>query len=160
MQNFEKRFTALEKSNARYRLIIFCMLTVITYFTIIAFSPAGVPEVVQAKKFEVVDDRGNVLVRLENYNGSGAITTFLPNGNTLTDIVPTKSESGGIVLYDGKGKKNMTLTDVNGGGGSLVILNPAGQNILSLGRNNLNSGQYFDAARILLRASHSYRIWL
>jgi hypothetical protein len=141
MENFEKRLAALEKSNVRYRIILACAFAALLYFIITSFSPKNqVPDVIQAKKFELIDDHGAVLVRLENYKGNGSVTTFKPDGNTLTDIVATKSNAGGIVVYDGNGNKNLTITDVTGGGGSFIINNSQGQKVVSIGRNTKDAG--------------------
>ena len=141
MENFEKRLAALEKINARYRMLLVGALVISVYFIIASFSPHKiVPDLIQAKKFELVDDYGNVLARIENFDGSGAMTTYKPNGSILTDIVATKGNSGGIVVYDGNGRKNILLTDVTGGGGSVVINNSSEQKVLSLGRNTQNAG--------------------
>ncbi len=141
MENFEKRLAALEKNNIHYRTILVCAFAALIYFIVTSFLPKQqAPDLIQAKKFELVDEHGTVLIRLENYKGSGAFTTFKPDGNILTDIVATKSNAGGLVVYDGNGNKNFTITDVTGGGGSVIINNSQGQKVLSLGRNTKDAG--------------------
>ena len=140
MNNFEIRLLALEKTNARYRIAFLFILALLVYFIISSFSAKQVPDLIQAKKFELVNDNGQVLVRLDNLGGYGAVTTYTYEGKILTDILPTETNAGGIVIYDGKGKQNTVFTDVTGGGGSLKILNKDQQPVVFLGRNTMNGG--------------------
>src|SRR5688572_15576723 len=140
MSTIEHRLAALEKSNTRYRLLALGLLAFLAYTVITSFDGKQVPDILQAKKFELADGKGNVLVRLDNFEGYGAVTTYTPQGNILTDIVATKSNAGGIVVYDGKGKQHTIVTDVTGGGGSIRLLNKEQQTAVSMGRNTMNGG--------------------
>ena len=108
--------------------------------TLMGFGKNQVPDKIQAKNFEVVNDEGKVMVRMATFEKDGVVTTYRPSGEILADIVSTKSGAGGLVLYDGAGKQNMIFTDVNGGGGSIRINNAKGQTAVQLGRNGNQAG--------------------
>jgi hypothetical protein len=137
--DIETRLQALEKSNRRYRLAFLSLVVVLAAFMLLG-SGGQVPDTIQARKFEVLDKNGKILVRLSELDGLGSVTTYTPAGEILVDLVPTKSGAGGIVLYNGKGKQTMVMTDVTGGGGSLLINNSNGDKVLSFGRNTSEGG--------------------
>jgi hypothetical protein len=139
MQDLETRVAALERANRRYRLVFAVMLLGIG--ALVASGSGGqVPDKIQAKAFEVVNDAGRVLASMTTYEGNGSISTFNPKGKYLTDIVATKSGAGGIVTYDGDGHQNLKITDVSGGGGSIVLNNSTGVGVLDFGHNNVGAG--------------------
>jgi hypothetical protein len=123
--DIETRLQALEKSNRRYRLAFLSLVVVLAAFMLLG-SGGQVPDTIQARKFEVLDKNGKILVRLSELDGLGSVTTYTPAGEILVDLVPTKSGAGGIVLYNGKGKQTMVMTDVTGGGGSVQCGRGAG----------------------------------
>jgi hypothetical protein len=131
MKSLEDRVETLERENRRYRRALVIGVLAVCAFAAFGFGEQQVQEKVQAKTIEVVDKNGKVLVRLGEFEGNGAVTTFNPSGQYLVDIVPTKSNSGGAVFYDGKGKQTMTFTDVVSGGGSIVLKNAQGTTTLS-----------------------------
>lgn len=139
MNDLEIRVAALERANRRYRLF-FGVIALAAVTAVISGAGGGVPDKVQAKAFEVVNDSGTVLATMNIYQGNGAVSTMNAQGKYLTDIVPTKSGAGGIVTYDGAEHQNLKITDVAGGGGSLVINNASGEGVLDIGHNNLGAG--------------------
>jgi hypothetical protein len=140
MNSIESRLLALEKSNTRFRALAITVIAILALLLVYSFTTNQTAALVQAKKFELVDEKGNVLVRMENYKGSGAVTTYNTKGAILTDIVPSESGAGAMIFYNGSGKKNLILTDVRGGGGSVRLFNSAEENVLSLGRNTSEGG--------------------
>ena len=140
MNNIETRLSALERQNKLLRLGFVSALLIGAALFSLGFGKSQIPDKLQAKKFEVVDDAGHVLARLDNFEGVGSLTTYTPKGEILVDIVPSKSGAGGIVVYDGAGKQNLVVTDVAGGGGSIRINNSKADTTVSLGRNVNEAG--------------------
>jgi|GEM_PF-6602602 len=63
-----------------------------------ATSSRSVPDVIQAKKFEVVNDEGKVLVRLgANVDGNGLVKTQNGKGQTLVVLSSYTGQRGGYV---------------------------------------------------------------
>ena len=71
-----------------------------------------VPDVIQAKKFEVVNDAGKVIVELRNLRGGG-----VDNGQLVTRI-----STGGTLVELGAGPGGGLVLTQNGKGGTLVEL--------------------------------------
>src|SRR5215207_1250210 len=127
-QNLEIRMIRLEKSFRFYQLGFFTLLLCGVTLATLSFSNKNnqIPDKLQAKAIEVVDNSGKVLVSLSQYNGNGAITTYDKTGNYLVDVVSNSSGFGNINIYDGKGKPTVQLYNVKGGGGAMSIKNKDG----------------------------------
>lgn len=138
--DFEVRVASLERSNRRYKAGMFFLLACLAPLSLFGFVQDKVPDVLKAKKFQLVDDGGKVLASMEAFDGCGAITTYNAAGNILVDIVPGKSGAGGIVVYDGNKHQNLVITDVTGGGGSIRLNNANEKTALSIGRNVNQAG--------------------
>lgn len=139
--NTDTRLSLLERQVRAWRNITLAIAACAIGFGLYGFGQdKPVAEVIQAKKFELVDAKGKVMARIENYEGSGAVTTYNSDGKILVDLVPSKSGAGGIVVYNGKGAQNLVVTDVEGGGGSIRINNGSAATAVSLGRNNNQAG--------------------
>lgn len=140
MNTIEMRLQKLETSNRRYKATLIITLTASFAVIFMAFkNPKLVPDVLQAKRFEVVDDYGNVLVNLTQDAGMGLIKTFNKSGKKLVNITYTTNNEGYVGLEDGKGQETIRFSSSNeGGGGYISVFNPAGKRTLTL--NNDNSG--------------------
>jgi hypothetical protein len=143
MDNIEMRLQRLEKSNRRYKNIL-VLLTAFFAITIMAFkSRNAIPELLQAKRFEVLDDNGQVLVRLSQDDGKGIIKTFNQEGKKLVNITYTTHNEGFIGLEDGKGHETIRCSSSNdGGGGFIGIFNPSGNRTLTFS-NDLSGGNIY-----------------
>lgn len=101
MNSIELRLQALEKANRRYKQILFSVAVVTATLAFMAFNnkkPA--PDLIQAKTFEVVNDQGKVLVRMNTLDGSGRVTTFNPSGEKQLDLLPNKAGGGSFRRRD------------------------------------------------------------
>ena len=66
MNSIEQRLQALEKANRKYRQIIFSVCIVAATLAFMAFNKKfQVPDLLQAKTFEVVNNDGKVMARME-----------------------------------------------------------------------------------------------
>ncbi len=133
MNTIEMRIQKLETTNRRYRNTI--ILLVASFATIfMAFkSPKTIPDVLQAKRFEVVDNNGKVLAIISQDDGKGIIKTYNKEGKKLVNITYTSNQEGYIGLEDGIGQETMRLSSSNdGGGGYIGIFNPTGKRTLTI----------------------------
>jgi hypothetical protein len=139
MNTIEMRLQKLEATNRRYKTVL---IVIIAFFgtIIMAFrSPKIVPDVIQARRFEVVDYDGRVLVTLSQDDGKGLIKTYNSAGKKLVNITYTTKQEGYLGIEDGLGKEMLRFSSSNeGGGGYISIYNPFGKRTVTL--NNDDSG--------------------
>jgi len=143
MLTIEMRLQKLEATNRRYKTIL--ILLTASFATIfMAFkNPKLVPDVLQAKRFEVVDDYGKVLVNLTQDAGKGIIKTYNSEGKKLVNITYTTNNEGYLGLEDGKGKETLRFSTANeGGGGYISVFNPSGNRTLTLCNDNSGGNIY------------------
>ena len=90
----------------------------------------SVPDVIQAKKFEVVNDDGKVIVELSNLEGGGVdngmLVTRTSEGGRLVAL--GASPGGGVVeTQNGKGGTLVRLTSDKDGEGAVLTQDGKGQ---------------------------------
>ena len=134
MNTIEMRLEKLEATNRRYKRIIVLMLTVVFATVFMAFrNNKTVPDVLQAKRFEVLDDYGNVLARVGQDEGKGLIKTFNSEGKKLVNLTYTTKGEGFIALEDGNGQETVRLSSSSeGGGGYIGIYSPSGKRTMTM----------------------------
>jgi hypothetical protein len=143
MQTIEMRLQKLEATNRRYKTVLVLMMASFATIFMAFRKPQTVPDTVQAKKFEVVDTYGNVLVNLTQDNGKGIIKTYSSEGKKLVNITYTTNNEGYIGLEDGKGQETLRFSSSNeGGGGYIGVFNPAGKKTMTLCNDN-NGGNIY-----------------
>jgi hypothetical protein len=88
-----------------------------------ATSLQGVPDVIQAKKIEVVNDDGKVLVQLGNLKGGGVDNGRLVTRNSADEILVELSANGagGACIVRNKGGRKVAYFNATERGGSLSI---------------------------------------
>lgn len=144
MNTIEMRLQKLEATNRRYKTILVLMIaTFATIFMAFRSPGSAVPDVIQARRFEVVDYSGNVLVTLNQDDGKGLIKTYNKEGKKLVNITYTTNQEGYFALEDGKGQETMRLSSSNdGGGGYLGVYNPSGKRTITLANDNSGGNIY------------------
>ena len=143
MNSIEIRLQKLEATNRRYKAILVLMIASFATFFMAFKNPKTVPDVIQAKRFEVVDAYGNVLVNLSQDDGKGIIKTYNKEGKKLVNVTYTTNQEGYIGLEDGKGQETMRFSSSNeGGGGYIGIFNPSGKRTLTLCNDNSGGNVY------------------
>jgi hypothetical protein len=89
-----------------------------------ATSLQSVPDVIQAKKFEVVNDEGKVVVVMEPvlHQGThyGFVTTANSKGQTLVELTATTEGEGVVETQNGKGQTLVKLGTYSGTHGGYV----------------------------------------
>ena len=147
MKSLEDRVRQLEVANRRYRTYVLLSLASFTLL-FMAFRTYEIPEVIQARKFEIVDRMGHVLVRMGYDDEFGYIKTYNTRGNKLVNLTYTTSKAGYLALEDGDGNENIRLsTSSDYGGGyfslsntqhnrTITMNNDAGGGSISLSNNS------------------------
>ena len=137
----ETRMAKMERSLRFYRSIFLLSTLVIAFLSISAFKDKqSAPERLQAKAFEVVDDYGNVLVKLGAYKNAGVITTYTDRGKELVDILKNVDGNGAIVGFNSSEAIAYRLTGTTSGGGVLDIYNANGKEVVYAGPTSSNGG--------------------
>jgi hypothetical protein len=99
-----------------------------------------IPDLVKAKAFQVVDDRGNVLLLLNKEKGAGQLATYSSSGQKLVRLFTSESDAGAINTFDNKGNLNFKITNTSTGGGYMAIYNPDLKEIVELGALKTSDG--------------------
>jgi len=143
MLTIEMRIQKLEATNRRYKTTLIIMIALFATIFMAFRNPTTVPDVIQAKRFEVVDDNGNVLIKLDQDDGKGIIKTYNKEGKKLVNITYTTKQEGYIGLEDGKGQETIRFSSSNdGGGGYIGIFNPTGKRTMTLCNDNSGGNIY------------------
>jgi hypothetical protein len=97
-----------------------------------ATSLQTVPDVIQAKKFEVVNDEGKIAATLHcDTTGGGYFYLNNSNGNKVVVLADPLSEGGTVVLLNNDGKL-LSLLGCNQKGGFLSISDKNGKNAANI----------------------------
>jgi hypothetical protein len=145
MQDFKQdsdlitRLRKLERSQSRYRAAFLCTAALAAVLCITG-AKRKADDLIQAKTFEVVNDGGKVLARLSSLNGSGVLTTFRPDGNSLVTIGSSTDNSGRIDVYNATGKATVTLSATTVGSGNVAVNGPTGDPAVTLGTTTAKNG--------------------
>ena len=143
MNTIEMRLQKLEATNRRYKTILIIMIASFATFFMAFKSPKTVPDVIQARRFEVVDYSGNVLANMSQDDGKGIIKTYNTAGKKLVNITYTTKNEGFLALEDGNGQEMMRFSSSNeGGGGYIGVYNPSGKRTLTLCNDNSGGNIY------------------
>ena len=136
MQN-EERINGLETQVRTLKKIVYgfgCLL--VAGVVVSATSLQTVPDVIQAKKFEVMNDEGKAVVELSSFNENGVINTKDSLGNLIFVVLSQKDpngiNSGTVTTLNEKAQKLVQLGVTTGGTGSVTIENGKGQKIVQL----------------------------
>ena len=143
MNTIEMRFQKIEATNRRYKRIIILMMAAFATVFMAFRSNKTALDVIQARRFEVVDNEGNVLVNLTQDDGKGIIKTYNKEGKKLVNITYTSKNEGYLGLEDGNGQETMRFSSSNeGGGGYIGIFNPSGKRTMTLCNDNSGGNIY------------------
>jgi antitoxin component YwqK of YwqJK toxin-antitoxin module len=115
-----------------------------------ATSLQTVPDVIQAKKFEVVNDEGRVFVlisgsttqpnSIKSHQEGGIISTYNSQGETLILMGMNNHGSGAIQTKNKKGHTLVSLATTADGKGMVLTENGKGGTLVTLGANKSQGG--------------------
>tara|TARA_B100001059_G_scaffold208149_1_gene220213 strand:- start:215 stop:916 length:702 start_codon:yes stop_codon:yes gene_type:complete len=136
MPTTEERMETLETQVRRQRRWNIALGVVVVVGGLMAAKGIQVvPDVIQAKKFEVVNDAGKVIVELSNVQGGGVdngkLVTRNSTGGTLVTLIA--GPDGGVVeTHNGKGQTLVAISATTEGEGSVTTKNGKGQTLVKL----------------------------
>lgn len=107
-----------------------------------ATSFQGVPDVIQAKKFEVLNGEGQSVVLLSANNSGGLFEVRNGKGVRLVQLT-AHPEGGTISAHNGQGKPLILMGGNESGGGALQTTNNQGHTLVTLGTNTAGGGIVF-----------------
>lgn len=160
MNTIEMRLQKLEATNRRYKMLVILMMASFATVFMAFKSFKAIPELVQAKRIEIVDDNGNVLINLTQDIGKGIIKTYNKEGKKLVNITYTSNNEGFVGIEDGKGQEMMRLSSSSeGGGGYIGIYNPTGKRTMTLCNDNSGGNIYIGnsegKSRVIMQCNSS-----
>ena len=137
MTTTEERMETLEKQVRRQRRWNIALgVMVVVGGLMAAKGVQEVPDVIQAKKFEVVNDEGKVIVELSNVQGGGVDNGFVLTrnsvGQTLVKLGVTSGGQGLVRTENGKGQTLVILGVNTVGKGLVQTENGKGQTLVQL----------------------------
>ena len=138
----EERVEKLELQNRRLRRALTAVLLAGAALAAMGAAYGDVPEVVRARRFEVVgadgqgvahlgqtmsggyvqilDPRGKTAAQLSSNSTGGAMYTYSISGRELVGLTSTPSGSGVVTTYDANGEKLIALTVTVEGTGAVA----------------------------------------
>jgi len=141
MNQIEQRILKLEKSLRAYRIFLGTSLTLLVAFVLMSSGKKDqVPDVIKAKTFQVVDDRGNVLVLMNKEKGNGQVATYNPAGQKLVRLFTSDGDAGAINTFDAAGSLNFKVTRTTEGGGYMALYNSFNKEVMEVGVTKSGAG--------------------
>ena len=125
MQN-EERINVLETQVRTLKRIVYgfgCLL--VAGVIVSATSLQTVPDVIQAKKFEVVNDDGKPVVNLYAYDDGGVLSIQNKEGKSVAALFT--NTNGGVLGIHNKDGKQVAKLSAKEGGGVLKTLDGKGE---------------------------------
>ncbi len=131
----ENRMESLEDQVRILKRMLFGVFgLVIVGGLVAATTHRSVPDLIQAKRFEVVNEEGKVRARIYLTGGQEELGAMLQmhNKEGLSVIqIATNSQGGQLEFFNGDGKNSVSM-NTRGAGGSLQIRNDTGQRAFRL----------------------------
>ncbi len=123
----EARVEALERSASRWRVLAILAFLLACGLAFIGLAPAGgseqqgtVPELIRARRIEIVNATGNPVLTLTQNDSGGIIATQSPSGQILVTVTATATGEGVIALADRAGRRLVELAGKPGEGAGVV----------------------------------------
>lgn len=144
MNQLEQRVQKLEKNLRNYRIIFGTGIIAICTFTLMSSGTKNqfVPDRIQAKSFQVVDDNGKVIALLGEDKGNGSLTTYNARGRKLVDLFTSEGGAGGINTFDDDGDVIFKVTRTKSGGAYMGMFNSEAKEIVEFGVTEGESGYF------------------
>jgi hypothetical protein len=111
MNEVTARLESLERRVARQRWAMVALAAALAAAVLPAWSPSGAaPEVLRARRLEVVNDAGEALVVLAQKDGRGVVATQTPAGRLLVTLTSTADGSGLVAVGNAGGQRLVELS--------------------------------------------------
>ncbi|MBS1931762.1 MAG: hypothetical protein JST72_11790 [Bacteroidetes bacterium] len=145
MSNLEQRMEKLEKKLRLYQIAFISILLAGGFLVVSGFNKKNqVPDLIQAKAFQVVDDQGRALVSLkkDNNNNAGNIRLYDQNGTTLLDIYQNDAGAGALLLKSKNSKNTCYIGSYNNGSGQIKVYNSNEKAVDEIGSTTSDNGYF------------------
>lgn len=138
MKTIEQRLSDLECSSRRWRLAATCLGAVLLAVTGVAASlPTFIPEVLHARRLEIVNDQGERVAVVGQTNGQGTISLYDRQGKL--QMLSSATGSGGLIsLWNGD--QQLLRAGNNGVGGTIDLIATSGQEAVRVGAASSGTG--------------------
>ena len=125
----EERIERVEKQNRRLKWVVTALCVVgVSAFVAGQAAPEGVPDVIKAKKFEVINEVGLPVVALRSWDKlGGGIDTWNHQGQSLFAVGANDAGDGSVATFNAEGKELVHLSATEGGTGAVAVFDPTGR---------------------------------
>jgi len=145
MTTLEQRLEKLEKKVTFYRRIATGVTLILCAMAFFAFNEKfNPPDVLQARRIEIVDDYGKVYVRMEKNANGGYIENYNNNGKFTFNTNVHNTGHGQLYVGDGRGYSNLYVGESTAGGGYLGVLSDGNYYVAEMGNANSDGGGYLE----------------
>ena len=141
MQN-EERINGLETQVRTLKRIVYgfgCLL--VAGIVVGATSLQTVPDVIQAKKFEIVNGEGKKVVVLANNPQQGGMFFLANKDGKLVASISAPASGGSLTIHNKHGKALVGI-GVDADGGILEVRNKDGQGVALIGADKNGDGSF------------------
>lgn len=141
MSALEARISRLEVQLRFHRRLT--MLLAICVIVLLGLGATqGVPEVIRAKRFELVDDAGMPLVAMRPTSMGGAIGVFNKKGQVAGVLTADETGGGLLNILSSQGKNGVLLLGTNADvtGGAVTVYNRREQEVVTLRPSAIGHG--------------------
>jgi len=143
----EEEFRTLQRQVRRQRRWNIALLAIVAGGGLMAANGVRtLPEVLQAKKLEIVNDEGTAIVELgANRAGNGAVTTRNEDGRRLVRLGATTGGNGFVTTLNGMGGNLVEIGATVDGQGTVETQDGDGQTLVRLGSYANSRGGYVES---------------
>jgi hypothetical protein len=132
MPSVEERLARVEKLVWRWKLAVVVLSMTILGFTAMGAQPelpTYVPDVIHARRIDIVNNKGVVVASVGQVKGNGSLALYNENGKMQFVVAGTKD--GGVFSIC-SGDRQLIRAGGSGNGGRIDILSAAGQEAVML----------------------------
>jgi len=134
----EQRFARLERANRQWRMAALAMGLVLVTGLLMAQSGMGLrPDVIQTRRLEVLNKKGDAVITLESANRGGRIVTTDNEGALFFEV-----GAGEVSIYNGHGQKLTRFSATKEGQGMIATYNSNGEGVVALGATKDGKGAF------------------
>lgn len=143
MTTLEQRMEKLEKRLRFYQIAFIAILLAGGFFIVSGFNKKSqVPDLIQAKGFQVVDDQGRALVSLKNGGTAGEIAIYDQAGTKLLNFYRTSSGTGGIITKSQNNRFACYIGAYTNGSGQIKVYNTQEKAVDEIGSTTSDNGYF------------------
>ena len=137
----EQRIVRLERQNRRMKWLVASITVLAATGAIIGQTARPhVPDVIQARSFEVVNEKGTKLITLGSYRHGGLVVTRTHEGGKLCVMAGNGRGDGTITTYGGEVQRGVVLLTGDENGGFVSVMSKSGNMACGIGADEKHAG--------------------